>query len=422
MQDDYRYVLELFRTSGEPLGQVALTPDWEPAVECARYGGLRSLGVWATQSGAERRVEPVWDEKLGEPYVGAFRVHLAAPGAHEWFWLHHRCVPSVRFALIEAGVPCGDDVALAEPLDALRVFSRDVACRATAGMASGPPLTAIHQIQRQYLDHARRHLDQPFMPAWARKVCDEWLAMLDRLEGAPGAVARSLDWAIKLTLYQDRARRRGVDWEALPAWTHVVATLDGARQKCAPSADRLSAALVLAEDGPVRAKVGELAPYLEDQGLQWSGLDAFLTLRQKLCEVDTRFGQIGAQSLFRRLEALGTLEHVMPGVDAIDYAVEHPPAEGRAHVRGEVIRRAAPDGSRLRCSWSAVVDTDNGTRLDLSDPFTEQEAWIVAQAEPAVPDPPVTPSAPTAGVDEDCWLWGDLAELCSRRLRRRSRE
>ena len=85
VRDDYRYVLELFRTSGESLGQVALTPDWEPAVECARYAGLRSFGAWAIQSGAEQSVEPVWDEKLGEPYVGAFRVHLAASGAYEWF-------------------------------------------------------------------------------------------------------------------------------------------------------------------------------------------------------------------------------------------------------------------------------------------------------------------------------------------------
>jgi hypothetical protein len=83
--DLYRYVLELFRTSGEALSQVALTPDWEPAVESARFTGLRSFGWWTTQSGADRHVDPLWDRELGEPYVGAFRVHLAAPGGPEWF-------------------------------------------------------------------------------------------------------------------------------------------------------------------------------------------------------------------------------------------------------------------------------------------------------------------------------------------------
>jgi hypothetical protein len=85
VRDDYRYVLELFRSTGQALGQVALTPDWEPAVESARFTGLTSFGRWATQSGADRRVDPLWDRELGEPYVGAFRVHLAVPGGPEWF-------------------------------------------------------------------------------------------------------------------------------------------------------------------------------------------------------------------------------------------------------------------------------------------------------------------------------------------------
>lgn len=85
MRDAYRYVLDLFRATGEPLGQVALTPDWEPAIECARFAGLRSFGAWATQSGAERIVEPVWHADLGEPYLSAFRIHFAAADGPEWF-------------------------------------------------------------------------------------------------------------------------------------------------------------------------------------------------------------------------------------------------------------------------------------------------------------------------------------------------
>lgn len=84
MRDNYRYVIELFRATGEALGQVALTPDWEPAVECARFAGLRALGRWATQSGAALGVVPLWHRELGEPYVDGFRVHLAVPDEREW--------------------------------------------------------------------------------------------------------------------------------------------------------------------------------------------------------------------------------------------------------------------------------------------------------------------------------------------------
>ena len=93
MRDDYRYVLALFRANGEAVGQVALTPDWEPAVECTRLAGLRSFGIWAIDSGSERSVEPLWHAELGEPHVARFRVHLSAAADHEWF----EDFPAIRY-------------------------------------------------------------------------------------------------------------------------------------------------------------------------------------------------------------------------------------------------------------------------------------------------------------------------------------
>lgn len=328
-------------------------------------------------------------------------------------------VTAVIVALIEADVPCGDDVPLAAPLESLRIFSRDVTCRATTRMASGPPLTAL-QIQRRYLAHATQRLDQPFMPPWTREVCRQWSSMLDRLDRGPEAVARSLDWAIKLALYRNRARRRGVDWDALPAWTSVIAALERLRQTTVPSAGRLNAARVLAKDGPFRAKVHELTPYVVDHGLKWADLDAFLGLRQELFEVDTRFGQVGAASLFRNLEASGALDHGMRGVDAIDHAIDHPPAEGRARVRGEVIRRVAHD-RRFRGSWSHLVDGTTGCRLNLLDPFIEHEVWESPKPSEPPAVPATAPQPPLQDDSDDGGLWDDLVGLCSR-VRRRSRE
>lgn len=329
-------------------------------------------------------------------------------------------VTAVIVALIDAGVPCGDDVMLVAPLESLRVFARDATCRATSRMACGPPLTAL-EIQRRYLDHARQRLDEPFMPSWTREVCDQWSAMLDRLQLGPEAVARSLDWAIKLAIYRSRARQRGVEWDALPAWNHVTATLERVRQTAKPPAGRLSTRRVLAEDGPFREKVHELTPYIWDLGLRWIDLDAFLSLRQELFEVDTRFGQVGAESLFRRLEASGALDHAMRGVDAIDYAIEHPPAEGRARVRGEVIRRVAPDAQRFRCAWSSLVDGITGARLNLIDPFTDYEIWEAPKPNAPEAATPAPPQPPIEEAGDDGGLWDDFVGLYSR-IRRGSRE
>ena len=339
-------------------------------------------------------------------------------------------------AMIDAGVPCGDDVAIAEPLDALHLFARDVGCRAAVGMASGATRTAV-QIQRQYLSHAREHRGAPFMPDWTERVCDEWEAMLTRIEEAPQQLARTLDWAIKLAVYRDRAPHRGIPWDTLPAWTHVANSLECKRRTLDRSGDRLSATFVLAEDSPLRDTVRQLTPYLEANQLRWSGLDPFLKLRQELFEVDMRFGQVGERGLFRALDRSGMLEHRVTGVDRIAEAIDEPPTEGRAHVRGEVIRRAARDGTQLACTWNFIVERGTRLRLDLSDPFTMREEWetvkpptpgtvpdVPAPASPEPPSPappsPTRPSAVPEGAvpdDDELSIWGDLVEWGSR-LRR----
>ena len=68
----FRFVLVLFREDdGRRLGQVPIAPDWEPAFEHLRFlairRGLRPLVIAATAV----TIQPVWHEKLGEPFLAA---------------------------------------------------------------------------------------------------------------------------------------------------------------------------------------------------------------------------------------------------------------------------------------------------------------------------------------------------------------
>ena len=303
-------------------------------------------------------------------------------------------------AMIEAGVPCGEDVALAAPLEALRTFARDPGGRETAAMASRPPMTAL-QIQRRYLDRAVHHAGDRFMPKWAGAVCERWADVLDRLERGPAAVASRLDWAMKWKIYEERARRRGIEWATTPAWTHVVETLERARLDAVPRIDRLSVDLVLARAGPLRAAVTALASYVDAHGLRWRDLDEFLSLRQQLFEVDTRFGELGANSLFSILDASGVLDHQVDD-DAMPDARYEPPAAGRARVRGAVIRDAARERRRLVCTWEAIWDPATDAHLDLSDPFSEREVW----------ERSTSATSPSAS-DRNAWLWGEVSQMLS---------
>ena len=118
-------------------------------------------------------------------------------------------------ALIDGGVHPGDDVQLRAPVAAMQRFASDPTCKAWAVGADNKRWTAT-AIQRHYLAFAEEHANAPFMPPWADEACRRWREMLDRLDdGAPDSVSTLLDWAIKLVLFRDRARRRGFAWESL---------------------------------------------------------------------------------------------------------------------------------------------------------------------------------------------------------------
>lgn len=277
-------------------------------------------------------------------------------------------------AMIEAGLRPADGVELHCPLEAMRTFSRDPECKAVAGLARWQSTTAL-AIQRHYLAQAEAHADEPFMPPWAHEVCREWQAVLGRLEeGAPCSVATVLDWAIKLALYKDRVCRRGFSWEALALWTRVMAALTRALEGTGHEHERLSLDFILSKGSPVASTVEGLTPLMRANGLSWDGLEAFVTLREELFEADWRFGQLGQNGIFAALDRAAVLDHHLEGVDNIEDALVHPPAAGRAHLRGECVKRFAGSG-RYVCDWDRISDTEEGWVLDLSDPFETEERW-----------------------------------------------
>jgi hypothetical protein len=290
-------------------------------------------------------------------------------------------------ALADGGVMCGDAVALAEPVSAIRGAAADETCRAGLDARNGSVLTPI-DIQRHYLDAARSQVGAPFMPEWTEAVCTAWGAMLDRLARGPDAVAASLDWAIKRAIFRRHAERRGFAWSAVAIWSGVVDAIEDARRNPAGAPfPRLSASR-LRSDPHMRDAVAAVSPRLDAAGLDWGGLDDFLALRGELLELDVRWGLLGPAGLFQSLDAAGVLDHRVSGVDGIETAAALPPAAGRARVRGDAIRRLSAEKHRYSAGWDGIWDHEMPRRIDLSDPFCEAEAW----SQPATPPFPGRPA------------------------------
>jgi proteasome accessory factor A len=307
---------------------------------------------------------------------GYHRLHIICGESlcSEWAeWLKVGATALV-VAMIEAGLKPGSGFELKAPLAALRVIAADTRCQSRVRLEDGSEANAL-QIQHHYLSLAESHLGDPFMPLWAEQVCARWKQTLDLLGESPERARKMLDWPMKQALYAHYAGSRGMEWETLGRWNHVVGrlktALDRTRRRCPLCPDS-----ILGPNSPILEEVAQLTPYVRESGLRWDELEMFLQLRRELLEIDTRFGQLGEKGVFHALDAAGFLEHHMDGVDNIEHAVAHPPAAGRAKVRGEFVRRAAGIGNRYHCDWSAAFDMVNKLCLDLSNPFATEERWV----------------------------------------------
>lgn len=273
-------------------------------------------------------------------------------------------------ALVDAGQRPAGAINLDDPLRALHAFAADPRGTATAATAGGSPLTAV-AIQRQYLAAVEAHLPEHILPPWAGDVCARWRAVLDDLEQGTAQAATALDWAIKLPLYRERARLRGFDWDALPAWSDIIARMRLAWVRSSRGTEPFQVEAALERDSPIADEVAKLTRQVHAARRGWEELPRLLALRDELCEIDLRFGQLGDDGIFNRLDAAGLLTHHVDGIDRIDVAMTEPPNVRSAQRRAQLVRELAPHGHRYHCDWVCVRDHHEERYLDLSDPGAE---------------------------------------------------
>ncbi len=337
--------------------------------------------VWHLQKqvcGSTTDVRGIFHRK-DEPLArrGFHRLHIIAGESlcsHLASWLRVGTT-GVVVAMIDAGLAVGREMLPMKPVEAMQAFARDPACRETVGLITGHEATAL-QIQRYYLKKAEKYIDAKWMPVWAEEVCKEWRSMLDRIEFAPESLSATLDWAIKLPVYEDYIQRKGFQLKELFTWNHVNETIKTAVRK-AEHRGRISVELVLGREtkpSPIPDTIKALTRYLKLHSLDWDMLRPYVDLRQQLFEIDFRFAQLDGNGLFHKLDAAGVLDHKAPGVDHIEDAMTKPPSSGRARVRGRRIRSYA-DRPGLRCYWDGIWDIPGGRTLSMRDPLARTARW-----------------------------------------------
>ena len=118
---------------------------------------------------------------------------------------------AIVLSLVEDGV-IRKDMALEDPVRAIKEISHDITCRRKVRLKRGVELSAI-EIQREYLECALEYYQTRETPPQTLDLLEKWGTVLDRLHEDPRSLSRELDWVIKLDLIQTYMQRKKIGFE-----------------------------------------------------------------------------------------------------------------------------------------------------------------------------------------------------------------
>jgi proteasome accessory factor PafA2 len=115
-------------------------------------------------------------------------------------------------AMIEAGF-IELDLGVEQPVQALRAISHDPSLKHQVQMRDRRKLTGV-QLQMEYLDLAKKFVQDTDVDPVTADVLVRWESLLDRLEDDPMSCAREVDWVTKLQILDGYRTRDGLDWDS----------------------------------------------------------------------------------------------------------------------------------------------------------------------------------------------------------------
>ena len=118
---------------------------------------------------------------------------------------------AVVLAMVEDGF-LRMDVALEDPVRAIKEISHDTTCRRRVRLKRGKEFSAI-ELQREYYEAALEYYGGRDAPKEVTDVLERWGRVLDRLADDPMSLDREVDWVIKRSLIGSYMRRKGCSFD-----------------------------------------------------------------------------------------------------------------------------------------------------------------------------------------------------------------
>jgi len=118
---------------------------------------------------------------------------------------------AIVLAMVEDGF-IKRDLALEDPVRAIKEISHDVACKRRVKLKRGKEFSAI-EIQREYLDLALEYYQGQERSPQVADLLEKWQYVLDKLAEDPMQLHRELDWVIKRELINSYIDRKGCSFD-----------------------------------------------------------------------------------------------------------------------------------------------------------------------------------------------------------------
>jgi proteasome accessory factor A len=277
----------------------------------------RADHIWEGVSSATTRSRPIINTR-DEPHADAEkyrRLHVIVGDSNmsETTTLLKLGSADLVLRMIEAGVVMRD-MALENPIRAIREISHDITGRKVVRLANGRELSAL-QIQREYFERALGFVEREGMTAPIQKhVLDLWGRTLDAVEsGDLSQVDTEIDWIMKYRL---------------------------------------------------------ITRYIEKNGLSLSD--------PRVLQLDLAYHDINRRrGLFYLLQRRGLAARVCSDIETF-HAKVRPPQSTRAKLRGDFIRAAQEHRRDFTVDWVHLKLNDQAQRTVLcKDPFAAEDSRVM---------------------------------------------
>src|SRR6478736_1991931 len=277
----------------------------------------RAEHIWEGISSATTRSRPIINTR-DEPHADAEkyrRLHVIVGDSNmsETTTLLKLGSADLVLRMIEAGVFMRD-MALENPIRAIREISHDITGRKVVRLANGRELSAL-QIQREYYERAMSFVEREGMTAPIQKhVLDLWGRTLDAVEsGDLSRVDTEIDWIMKYRL---------------------------------------------------------ITRYIEKNGLSLSD--------PRVLQLDLAYHDINRRrGLFYLLQRRGLAARVCSDIETF-HAKVRPPQTTRAKLRGDFIRAAQEHRRDFTVDWVHLKLNDQAQRTVLcKDPFASEDSRVM---------------------------------------------